>query len=55
MGVTKDTDWKTVDRLTFGRGIMKIERQANGVGLVFDPAEPHATSGVRQVDQVRWN
>ena len=55
LGVTKDTEWKTVDHLSFGRGIIKIERQTNGVNLVLNSGEQQATNDVRQIYQVRWN
>lgn len=54
MGLTGDIAWQTAESLPFGRGALKIQRQADGLDISLDSPEPTTPNSAQQKYTIRW-
>jgi len=54
LGIRKDTDWKTINCITFGDKSIRIQRQANGANITIGPSKQQAAKEAVRLYQVRW-
>lgn len=54
MGLKGEIAWQTAESLPFGRGALKIQRQADGLDISLDSAEPKSPNNAEQKYTIRW-
>ena len=54
MGLKGEIAWQTAESLPFGRGVLKIQRQADGLDLFLDSPEPKVPDYAQQKYTIRW-
>jgi len=54
MGLKGEIAWQTVESLPFGHGVLKIQRQADGLDLFLDSPEPKTPDNAQQKYTIRW-
>jgi hypothetical protein len=50
----KGDAWQTAESLSFGRGVLKIQRQADGLDLFLDSPDPKTPDNAQQKYTIRW-
>ena len=54
MALKGEIAWQTAESLPFGRGVLKIQRQADGLDLFLDSQEPKTPDNAQQKYTIRW-